>query len=82
MYLANEIQSPTSEWPRLDNWMQQCRRHQLNISVHLTIFTSIVVPKAIGYHSRPIKASPPKKPLHLRSRLMSTTNSLMYLYHS
>jgi hypothetical protein len=55
MYLANEIQSPTSEWPRLDNWMQQRSRHQLNISMLLTLFTPLVVPKAIGYHSRPIK---------------------------
>jgi hypothetical protein len=82
MYVANEIQFSTSEWPRLDNWMQQRSRHQLNISMLLTLFTSFVVPKAIDYHSRPMKESSSKKPLHLRSRLMSTTNSFMNLRHS
>jgi hypothetical protein len=70
MYLANEIQSPASEWPRLDNWMQQRNRHRLNISVLLTLFTSYIVPKTIGYHGRPIKVSPPKKPILLGSQLM------------
>jgi hypothetical protein len=82
MYLANEIESLTSEWPRLDNWMHQRRRHQLNISALLTLFTSFVVPKTIGYHSRLIKESSPKEPLYLGGRLMSTTNSLMHLCHS
>jgi hypothetical protein len=49
MYLANEIQSPSSEWPSLDNWLQHCSRHQQNIFVLFTLFTSFVVPKTIGY---------------------------------
>jgi hypothetical protein len=48
----------------------------------LTLFTTFVVSKTIGYRGRPIKASSLEEPFHLRSQLMSTTNTFMNLCHS
>ena len=59
--------------------MHQCSKHQLQITKPLTFFTPLIILETIRHHGRPIETGSSKQPLHLGSRLMSTTNAFMNL---
>jgi hypothetical protein len=55
MNLANEVSPPTMKRPWFEDRMKHSSMHKLNNSKPLTLFTTLVVMKIIGHHSRPIE---------------------------
>ena len=81
IYLADQINSPSSKRPRLDYGIHGWRMNSLHAPKLLTFLATSVICEAIFQHRRPKISIPPDHPFHLIGRLMGSTDPFMNFTH-
>ena len=81
IYLTNQINSPSSEWPWLDYWIHGRCRSSLHAPKFLAFLATFVIREAIFQHCWPKISVSPDHQFHLIGRLMGSTDPFMNFIH-